>query len=315
MLEVLEVHITNECNLNCPYCFNLKRSGDFLSAREILKSINDLFEEQENNYFLHFIGGEPLLRWEEIKDVIRTIWLKNGFLPNHSITTNGKNLTKKIISEFEILKTKVTLSIEGKKERHLALRTPWSEDEYEELIANTKQLIKKVGPENLIARMTLFDELWNVVDDIDFLYKLGIKRIKILPDLKINPKNSTNAINMIHTRFKQMILNRKISIFPVDQQLLPNFASGCGVGEEMICLAPDKNYYPCHRFVYHKDLILGNLTDGINNNSFIKWSKGMSKLKSICETCTHCRICNFPCAYPDVTSINSNWCNWMKGIN
>ena len=314
MFEALQVHITDDCNLSCPYCFNLKRSTHYLAANKILIAINDLFGERKNDFFLHFIGGEPLLYWDEIKDVLRSIWINRDFIPNHSITTNGKNINAQIINEFKILNTKITLSIEGRKERHQALRIPFSDTDYHNLLQNTQLLLRTIGSNNVIARLTLYRDLWDVTDEVEFLISKGIRHFKILPDLNISPDHCVNALAKLNHKFSQKIIDGQISIFPLNDQLLPNTKLACGVGESIICIAPDENFYPCHRFVYHKELILGNITNGLKQNALNEWSNGMQQLRKVCNLCPNVNRCNFPCPYPDRIKMNENWCNWMGGI-
>jgi len=314
MLNALQIHITNECNLKCPYCFNTIRSGRNLPPLKISAVINNLFAGRENDFYLHFIGGEPLLRWNEIKNVLRTNWIIQGFVPNHSITTNGKQLNAQVINDFKILNTKITLSIEGRKERHQALRIPFSDMEYAVLLQNTQLLINTIGSNNVVSRMTLYGDHWDVTEDVEFLITLGIRQFKILPDLNIMPDISYLALKKLKERFSERVLDGQISIFPLDDQLMPSSKNTCGVGKNLICVAPDENFYPCHRFVYNKNLIIGNIKDGLNSEAINNWSFLMKKLRLICHKCPSVNICNFPCPYPKLESIDPIWCSWMKGI-
>jgi uncharacterized protein len=313
MISSLQVHITDNCNLACPYCFNLKRSSRHLTARNILYAIDKIFHSGKNDYYLHFIGGEPLLYWYEIKKVLRYLWIKNGFVPNHSVTTNGTKMNPQVIEEFRILQTKVTLSLEGKKERHQSLRIPFSDSRYEALILNTRILLSSIGTDNVIARLTLYQDWWEVSGDIEFLSRLGIRRFKILPDLNLSQNKCSRALTILTARFADKILNGSLSIFPLDDQLIKSNHGACGVGEKMICLAPDENFYPCHRFVYYENLILGNIKNGIHEISMNTWAGKIQKLRKVCQTCTNVSYCNFPCAYPDPEKIDSTWCQWMQG--
>jgi uncharacterized protein len=313
MLSALQVHITDNCNLACPYCFNSRRSSRHLTARKIIYAIDKLFHSRKNDFYLHFIGGEPLLYWHEIKKVLRYLWIKNGLVPNHSVTTNGTKLNPQVIDEFRILQTKVTLSIEGRKERHQQLRIPFPDILYDALIDNTRVLTRTLGSDNIIARLTLYQDWWEVTNDIEFLQQLGIRRFKIIPDLTLSKNKCSDALFLLKERFAEKIIDGSISIFPLDDQLKSTNQEACGVGEKMICLAPDENYYPCHRFVYNENLILGNITNGIHEESINKWAVKMQKLRKLCLNCANVSQCNFPCAYPDPDIIDSTWCLWMKG--
>ena len=93
----------------------------------------------------------------QIKDVLRSIWINRDFIPNHSITTNGKNINAQIINEFKILNTKITLSIEGRKERHHTC-IPFSDTDYYNLLQNTQLLLHNRF--NNVMHTTLYRDLW-----------------------------------------------------------------------------------------------------------------------------------------------------------
>ncbi len=99
--------VTHGCNLNCTYCYEKFKNGakrmDTALAKEIiLKEIeivknNERFEELE----VDFMGGEPLLRFDLIKEIVE--WLETGVCPIPFVcfaTTNGTLLTPQMKDWF-----------------------------------------------------------------------------------------------------------------------------------------------------------------------------------------------------------------------
>lgn len=106
--------ITNKCNLKCMYCYidtNIKGRKD-PTLEEIKNNIECLYKL--GTRFLCLLGGEPLLR-SDISEIVSYI-KKNKKNMLIAISTNGIYIDKHI----DVLRkvNKVTISLEGNKEKH-----------------------------------------------------------------------------------------------------------------------------------------------------------------------------------------------------
>lgn len=108
--------VTHGCNLNCTYCYekfkNPSKKMDVEMAKKlILKEVktvseSDCFEELE----IDFMGGEPLLRFDLIKEIVE--WLESGVSDVPFVcfaTTNGTLLNEEMKSWFVQHKISVIL--------------------------------------------------------------------------------------------------------------------------------------------------------------------------------------------------------------
>ena len=94
------LHITNQCNLNCRYCYINKNNidMDFVVAKEIIdKLIVSLKENNFNNIVLSFSGGEPLLKIDLIEKIINYCNGFNNIYFSYRILTNGILIDDKVI--------------------------------------------------------------------------------------------------------------------------------------------------------------------------------------------------------------------------
>ena len=86
----LDVILGNKCNLNCTYCKDKKtyEVPELRSSSELLDTLSKFKYLEEVN----FVGGEPLLYWDELADVISSLTgvkctiITNGTLLDRSIT-------------------------------------------------------------------------------------------------------------------------------------------------------------------------------------------------------------------------------------
>lgn len=101
-INTLFLMLGNSCNMNCAYCLQHPLVHKPLS-REVNPEIYDFLGEvaQENTRTLHlqFYGGEPLLYFRTIREVVEEI--KRRKIPmTFGIITNGRALTDEMVRFF-----------------------------------------------------------------------------------------------------------------------------------------------------------------------------------------------------------------------
>lgn len=105
-LQIVELEITNRCNLNCKHCYIDKSSPKNLDTKKIYELIDQC--RKMNVYRLVFTGGEPLL----VRDLFRFAeYAKKKGIPERVLQTNGLLITAKNIEKFKIFDI-VQLSID-----------------------------------------------------------------------------------------------------------------------------------------------------------------------------------------------------------
>ncbi len=121
---MVSFHVTNRCNMRCPYCYanpdnRFDNPPPDFTTEEIERAIDDLYDLGMR--WLTILGGEPMLR-DDIGRIIRHAKSKGMLV---EIVTNGYFVPKKL---DEILPVDfVCLSIEGDEEQHDRARgTPGS---------------------------------------------------------------------------------------------------------------------------------------------------------------------------------------------
>ena len=96
-IDYLRVSVTDRCDLRCTYCMaedvTFLPRQEVLSIEEIIRLV-DIFNELGVKKF-RLTGGEPLVR----KNIITLIehlnkLKKEGKISEHTLTTNGTNLSK-----------------------------------------------------------------------------------------------------------------------------------------------------------------------------------------------------------------------------
>ncbi len=107
---MLQIEVTNRCNLNCPHCFYYENGengtdfNDFISEKTIDKIFDDTIGIS-NIITLSFTGGEPLLAEEKIIYTLNKIMKEHINVLGIDIATNGTILSDKFaekLNEFSL---------------------------------------------------------------------------------------------------------------------------------------------------------------------------------------------------------------------
>jgi len=111
---------TYSCNFACPYCYETDLPNIHMSAKvedgiiEFIKSF-----EKAKSITLSWHGGEPLLRFNNIKSLLEKFKKENINLSNHYLVTNGFLLDKDKIMFFKEHNLKsAQITIDGLEEKH-----------------------------------------------------------------------------------------------------------------------------------------------------------------------------------------------------
>lgn len=150
--------VTEDCNLRCKYCVY---SGNYENMRthrpvymdfEVAKKAVDKFfrfyeEVSRRNPRLRpavgFYGGEPLLNFKLIREVIEYI-RRNGWNCLFTITTNGVLVDGEIADFLARNEVALAISLNGPRDEHDRLRvSPDSSGTYEIIVNNMRKLKEK----------------------------------------------------------------------------------------------------------------------------------------------------------------------------
>lgn len=106
VVKALCLHIAHDCNLACRYCF--AEEGEYHGRRALMsyetgrKALDFLVAHSGNrvNLEVDFFGGEPLLNWQVVKDLVA--YGRSLEAPHHkkfrfTLTTNGVLLSDEIL--------------------------------------------------------------------------------------------------------------------------------------------------------------------------------------------------------------------------
>lgn len=122
------MHITNDCNLRCTYCY-LRKTPDEMTLDIGKRSVNAVFRSAITHRFkavkLKFSGGEATLNFPlilHLHDYAQQLANSHGVVLESVVLSNGVALTDRMIDEMVKRDIKMMISLDGIGEYHDAQR-------------------------------------------------------------------------------------------------------------------------------------------------------------------------------------------------
>ena len=289
VVKALCLHIAHDCNLACQYCF--AEEGEYHGRRALMsfevgkKALDFLIANSGNrrNLEVDFFGGEPLMNWQVVKDLVaygREQEKLHDKKFRFTLTTNGVLLNDEVMEFCNREMGNVVLSIDGRKEVHDKMR-PFRKGagSYDLIVPKFQQFAESRHQDKYYVRGTFTHYNLDFSEDVLHLADLGFKQISVEPvvaepkepyaireeDLpKLFEEYDKLAVEMIRRHKSGEDFN--FFHFMIDLEGGPCVAkrlSGCGSGTEYLAVTPWGDFYPCHQFVGNEKFLLGNVDEGI----------------------------------------------------
>lgn len=321
-VKALCLHIAHDCNLRCKYCF--ASTGDFGTGRKLMPfetgkaAIDFLLAKSagRKNLEVDFFGGEPLMNFEVVKEIVNYARSKEdeyGKKFRFTITTNGILLTDDKIDFINKEMSNVVLSIDGRPEVNDRMRVRADgSGSYSKIIEGYKRLVEKRGDKEYYVRGTYTKYNLDFSEDVIHLYNTGFNQISVEPVMEDESTSyaiTENDLEQIYNEYDKLVgriaeikkNNGKINFFhfmiDLDQgPCVIKRLRGCGSGNEYVAVTPDGDIYPCHQFVGHEEYKMGNLYDNTFNEDIKKEFAGCHVYsKTSCSNCWAKFYCSGGC--------------------
>ncbi len=289
-VKAMCLNIAHDCQLRCKYCF--ASTGDFGKGRKLMSfetgkhAIDFLLEKSgsRENLELDFFGGEPLMNFKVVKQVVEYARSREKEFNKHfrfTITTNGLLLDDEKIDFINREMSNVVLSIDGRKEVNDYFRVlPNGQGCYDMILPKYKQLVAGRGDKEYYVRGTFTNKNLDFSNDVFALYDAGFDQISIEPvvgdsdEYALTERDLPAVFKEYEILAQRIIDNEKTGKkfnffhFMLDLDQGPcaiKRLRGCGCGNDYVAITPDGDIFPCHQFVGIDEYKMGNIDEGTFN--------------------------------------------------
>lgn len=312
VVKALCLHIAHDCNLACRYCF--AEEGEYHGRRALMtyevgkQALDFLIANSGNrkNLEVDFFGGEPLMNWNVVKELVAYGRSQEKIHNKHfrfTLTTNGVLLNDEVQEFVNKEMDNVVMSLDGRKEIHDHMR-PFrnGKGSYDLVVPKYQKLADSRNQEKYYIRGTFTRNNLDFSEDVMHFADLGFKQISIEPvvgddteDYAIQKEDLPQIFDE-YDKLAKMMVERERSgkgfnffHFMLDLEGGPCVAkrlSGCGSGTEYLAVTPWGDLYPCHQFVGQEEFLMGNVDEGITKPEIADEFRGCSVYSK--ESCKNC---------------------------
>lgn len=323
VVKALCLHIAHDCNLACRYCF--AGEGEYKGDRSLMsfevgrKALDFLVENSgsRRNLEVDFFGGEPLLNFDVVKQLVaygRELEKKKDKHFRFTLTTNGVLLNDEVIEFANKEMDNIVLSIDGRKEVHDHMR-PFKNGagSYDLILDKFKKVAETRNQTKYYVRGTFTHNNLDFVEDVLSLADEGFEQISVEPVVAgleepyaIREEDIPVICEGYDRLAKEMLKRKKegrgfnFFHYMIDLSGGPcvyKRLSGCGSGTEYLAVTPWGDLYPCHQFVGEEKFCLGNVNEGVVNTEMRDTFKLCNVYaKQECRNCFAKFYCSGGCA-------------------
>jgi len=293
VVKALCLHVAHTCNLNCSYCFASQgkyRGERALMPFEVGKRALDFLIEHSGtrvNLEVDFFGGEPLMNWDVVKQLVAYARTQEG--PHNkkfrfTLTTNGMLIDDDVIDFANREMHNVVLSLDGRKEIHDRLRVDCAgKGSYDRIVPKFQELVKRRGGKNYYMRGTFTHANPDFTRDVFHMADLGFTELSMEPVVcapgdpaALTEEDLPVVLEQYEILAREMLKREKEGRGFTFYHYMLDLAhgpciykriSGCGSGTEYMAVTPWGDLYPCHQFVGEEAFRLGDIWDGVTNTA------------------------------------------------
>lgn len=288
-LKALCLHVAHSCNLNCAYCFAAQ--GKYQGERALMsfnvgKQALDFLVANSagrTNLEVDFFGGEPLLNWQVVKQLVeyaRSLEGEHDKRFRFTLTTNGMLIDDDVIDFANREMHNVVLSLDGRPTVHDHWRqTIDGRGSYDMVVPKFQRLVERRGGRSYYIRGTFTHDNCDFYQDILHMLDLGFRELSLEPVVCAPDTPYALSADDLPRLFEQYELLALEQLrrsragdpftfyhYMIDLDHGPCLykrISGCGSGVEYLAVTPQGELYPCHQFVGEPEFCLGDVWRGI----------------------------------------------------
>lgn len=317
-LNDLSLQVTKDCNFKCRYCLfagnnGIERNHEhiFMSWDLAKRAIDYLYAHSQDacSITISFYGGEPLLNFDLIRNVVEycnALFCTKNI--DYVMTTNGTLLNENIVDFLATNRFLLSISVDVNENMQNSHRKfAVNGNNTFDIVRNNIEIIRNRHKEYFDSYVgfipVLFeDEVYEY--DKSLFYELGISEEKISVtsadmqgvDYMLKPEtlkrisgdSNVNAIfgEKENKRMNDIFRNKSI----VPQKWYPK--GQCIPGVKRLFVDTEGAFYPCEKVIEQSKLSIGNIDEGLNVESVMRYLNIGQMNSDRCKKCWVLRFCS-----------------------
>ncbi len=303
------LHLTNNCNLSCNYCYVNKKDISTMSIG-VAKKVVEAGASENGSTNIAFFGGEPLLCKDTIYQAVEYARWKerqSNCRFHFKVVTNGLLLDEEFIEFSRREHIFIVLSHDGIKEAHDKNRVDINGKGTFDCLSEKISLLLSSHPYAPVMMVVNPDTASYFSESIKYLYKRGFKYI--ISSLNFTGCWTEDTLDALKREYQKIaefyyektLLEDKFYLEPFETKISSHIKGenycieNCTFGKKQVSVSPDGFIYPCVQFIGEDAFVIGHIASGIDE---VKQNALFRANQEEKESCIECKIrtrCNHYC--------------------
>ncbi|GAA2975046.1 radical SAM/SPASM domain-containing protein [Actinokineospora diospyrosa] len=307
------LHVTNKCNLRCPYCY-VHKSDDSMDADVAKDSVNALVASAQRHGFrslrLKYAGGEASMNAAvllHLHDHALALCREAGLGLSAVLLSNGVALNGALVSALRTRDIRVMISLDGLGETHDAQRPTVAGKPSAALVLRTIDRLLAAGISPHLSITVTSRNIDGIADVVrmavrrDLTFSVNFFRDNdcsaSFDDLQYEEQAMVDGLDRTFAVIEELLPRRSVLGSVLDRgQLVAPRRRACGVGDDYVVIDQNGGIAQCHMEIAR---VVGDVrTD--DPVSAIRSGTGVRNLlvdtKSGCRDCTWRHWCSSGCS-------------------
>lgn len=337
-LHALSLNVAQTCNLACGYCYadegRFNTRARMMNSDVAIQSAKLLLEQSEEygKAVLGFMGGEPMLNKQTIRDV--TQWSaieakKRGIDLSFSITTNATMISEADVDFLGKYKFTVAVSLDGPPDLNDLQRPKKNGLGSTEDAMHGLSLLLSNSDIHVSIRATVTPKTGCLKTVLDSLISLGAQEVGFAPVL-VSPNPEFEFQDEDFNNFLNSMIEcgeeSKRNILKGEKYPFSNFETGileisrgshkpysCSAAAGYGSVSASGDIFGCHRSIDDPSFSIGDLTNGLDDSKRNEYLKKTHVTKQTpCNSCWARYLCGGGCQH-EVKSRGRPGCDFIRG--
>lgn len=304
------LHLTNDCNMSCKYCYVNGDNICTMSIETAKKVVDIAAVNQTSSVGIIFFGGEPLLHKDLIYETVDYCKWKeknSSSLFHYKITTNGLLLDEEFMDFSTRVNLFIAMSHDGIKEAHDKNRVDKKDKGTFTRLSDKIDLLLSRRPYAPVMMVVNPDTVQHYAESVIYLYNRGFKYL--ICSLNYAGDWTEELMKVLEDQYKKLaefyyertLAEDKFYLSPFEVKISSHInrenycRERCELGKKQISVGPDGLLYPCVQFVGEKHYSIGDVNTGIDEARRHELYYINEEEKDSCRDCAIRERCNHYC--------------------
>lgn len=307
------LHITNQCNLRCRYCY-IKKTPEKMSAKIGNSALEAVFRSAVKNGIkvikFKFSGGEAMLEFNLMIGLVKRAWQlggRYGIRTKFVVLTNGVLVTEEVARVLRLYRLKVAVSLDGLGRYHDENRIfPEGDGSFRQTMQGIESLWKYKVPFNVSVTITNKNieglpllTRWLLKKTIPFSFNLYRENTYSEIDNRVENERLIYWLGKAYCEIEKNLPRYSLvgGLLDLVSFSGPRFGNPCGMGKNYLIIRHDGKIFSCQNLI-NSGRPIGTIDDGdlleiMQKGDFTKGIKIEDKIG--CRNCQWRYICAGGC--------------------